>query len=139
MFNHIFEKIPGQQFSLYIPFIVLIAALFTGSIIFSYIYKNRKKTDFAFKRIFKKLSRDLAGFAILYTFLLLVRYENIPYFSMRFWLYLTTLLLVFQAYRYIKKWKVDYPRENENISLKRHANIRKKQETKQYLPNKKRK
>jgi len=139
MFSNLFAAAPGQSFSYYLPIAIFGGILILGGLIFGHIYKKKKKTDFAFKRIFKKLSQRLVLMGILFLFLLLVRYENIPYFSMRLWLYISILLLTFFTYLYLKKWRVDYPREKDNVAYKRAAHSKKKKSEKRYLPNKKRK
>lgn len=98
----------------YIPLIILTLALIVGSYIFSRTYNKKKKNDFAFKRIFKKLSKRLLLLGILIGLLTILRYENIIYFSMRIWLYLSLGLIVFTGYKYTKLYKVDYPKEKEN-------------------------
>jgi len=130
------DSTPGSEFSYYIPIIILSALLIIGSFVFSTIYKRKKKNDFAFKRLFKKVPRVMLIFGILYALILIFRYENIPYFSMRLWLYITTIVFLYFVYRYIKKFKVDYPKEKENVRL--NTKKPKKSENK-YLPHKKKK
>jgi len=137
--NYLFSKLPGTEFKFYIPLLILAGLLIVGGLIFGSIYKKKKKEDFAFKRIFKKLSKTAILMGILFGFLLLVRYEGIPYFSMRIWLYLSLLLLVFFIYRYFKKWRVDYPREKENVEYRRAASKSQKKEVPKYTTHKKRK
>lgn len=132
-FNYLFSANPGVNFRYYVPLIILVALLIGGSIALSVIYKKKRKDDFAFKRLFKKTSNRLLLFGILFLFLVLVRYENIPYFSMRIWLYLSLLLLAYFLYRTLRVYRVDYPREKHNAAPK----ITTHKEEKQYLPNKK--
>lgn len=132
-FYYFFRAVPESNFSYHIPLAIFIALLLIGAIVFSFIYRTKKKTDFAFKRLFRNLVKRLILFAVLLMIYLLVRYENIPYFSMRIWLYLIMGLVLFFAYRYIKIYKVEYPKEKENFNL---SHPTKKAENK-YLPNKK--
>lgn len=132
--NYLLSINPGQAFSYYTELIILAALLIIGSIIFSQIYKKKKKTNFAFKRLFKKTSNRFFLLGFLYVILILLRYENIPYFSMRIWLYLSTLLLIFVLYKTIKTYIIDYPKEKENSQAKKVV----RKETK-YLPDKKKK
>lgn len=132
--SYLFNSAPGKEFKFYIPLIILAVILILGSIVFAIIYKQRKKHDFALKRLFKKFSSRLALLGLLFLFLIAVRAENIPYFSMRILLYLSFLLLIFFAYKYIKVYKVTYPKEKENVNTiinrpEKHQN--------KYLPNKK--
>lgn len=135
-FSYFFTSNPGTAFSYYIPVLILSAVLILGSLIFSQYYKKKKKTDFAFKRLFKNLSSRMVLFGILFLILVAFRYENIPYFSMRILLYLTALIFLYFVYRYIKIYIVKYPKEKENSQLKQHVD---KKEENKYLPNKKKK
>lgn len=135
-FSYIFSTLPGTEFKFKIPMLILAIALLGGAMAFSVVYKNRKKTDFAFKRLFAKTTKRLTMFGFLFLFLLAVRHENIPYFSMRLWVYISLLLLAYFAYKTIKAYKKDYPREKENV----HNNLavhKKKAAVNRYLPNKK--
>ncbi len=135
-FSYFFTSNPGTEFSYYIPVVVVAVALILGSILFSQYYKRKKKTDFAFKRLFKSLSSRMLLFGVLFLVLIAFRYENIPYFSMRVLLYLTALLFLYFVYRYIKVLAVKYPKEKENAQAKHHTV---KKEENPYLPNKKKK
>ncbi len=137
LFYYLLSPHPGSQFKFYIPMIILITILIIGGLAFSIIYKKRKKEDFAFKKLFQKTAARLILLGLLFLILTLVRYESIPYFSMRIWLYLSFLLLAFFLYSTIKTYKVKYPRERENLDIRMHSKKRKVSE-KKYLPNKKR-
>jgi len=116
--------------------LILASVLIISSIVFSAYYKKRKKVDFAFKRLFKSLSNRLILFGILLFILIAVRYESIPYFSMRIWLYILLLVLLYFVYRYLKIYTVKYPKERINADAKKqHV----KKEENKYLPNKKKK
>lgn len=130
--NYLFSKNPGQNFSFYTELIVLIALLMIAAIVFSQIYKRRKKYDFAFKRLFKKLSGRLILLAILFAVLTILRYENIPYFSMRILLYISLLLLLYFIYKTARTFRVEYPKEKQNTSLLKQTAPKEKK----YLPNK---
>jgi Ca2+/Na+ antiporter len=135
-FSYFFTPNPGTDFSYYIPVLTVAVVLILGSILFSQYYKRKKKTDFAFKRLFKKVSSRMLLFGILFLVLTALRYESIPYFSMRFLLYLTAGLFLYFIYSYIKIYTVKYPKEKENAQAKHHTV---KKEENQYLPNKKKK
>ncbi|MDD3861344.1 MAG: hypothetical protein PHP74_00395 [Candidatus Gracilibacteria bacterium] len=132
-FYYFFQPIPMDEFSYYIPTIIFIALLICGTIAFSIIYNKKKKTDFVFKKLFKNIGKRMILIAILLTCYLLVRYENIPYFSMRIWLYITMGLFIFFAYRYAKKYLKVYPKEKINFEMNHSVKIT----GKSYLPNKK--
>jgi amino acid transporter len=132
--KYLFSPVPGPAFQFYNILIAFSILLIIGAVAVSIIYRKRRKYDFAFKRLFKRLSSTMTTFGFLFLFLIAVRYENIPYFAMRFFLYLTALIFLYFVYRYAKKFKVDYPKERENFE--RNASTGKNQNI--YLPNKKR-
>ena len=68
--------------------------------------------------------------------LLLIRHENIPYFSMRPLLGITVLLMLFFIYRTVKKFIINYPKEKFNIENNKKPSL---ETHNPYLPNKKRK
>ncbi|MDA1060257.1 MAG: hypothetical protein O3B47_00495 [bacterium] len=132
--GYLFDKAPGKEFSYYIPMVILILVLILGGIIFSAIYKKRKRDDFAFKRLFKKTGSNLVIFGIIFILLTLIRYENIIYFSMRIWLYLSLMGLLYFLYKTIHTYKVSYPKEKRNVQTRQ---VHTKKEERKYLPNKK--
>jgi len=113
----IFEIAPAE-FSYDKAALASVILLIIGAVVFSQIYKKKKKEDIAFKKLFKKTSSHLVSFAIAFSFLVAVRYEEIIYFSMRLWLYLTVLGFIYWLYRTIKKYKVDYPKEQAKHNKK---------------------
>src|SRR3989338_1716190 len=93
-FSYFFAKTPEANFQYYKILIILVILLIGGGIAFSAYYKLRKKNDPAFKRLFKKTATRLVLLGIMFGLLTLLRYERIPYFSMRIWLYLGVLLFL---------------------------------------------
>lgn len=134
--QHIFAVNPGSGFKYYIPLLILAVILIIGSIIFASIYKKRKKYNFAFKRLFKKVSGRFLILGIILLILIAVRYENIPYFSMRLWLFIFFVVLIYFIYKYIWICKTDYPREKGNVETKQRQSVKSAVENK-YLPHKK--
>lgn len=112
--KYIFDTMPGSDFGYYLPMILLSVLLIVSGITFMFVYNNRKKYDFAFKRMFKNTSRNLVLFGLLFLFLLGTRYENIPYFGMRFVLYVSLLGLTYMLFSYVKTHRTDYKRELAN-------------------------
>jgi hypothetical protein len=135
MFSYIFNSLPGPTFSYYYELVILAGLLILGSFFLKNYYKKRvQERDFAFKKLYKKAPNRMIYLAIGLLFLVLVRYENIPYFSMRFLLYLYMLALVaylgYQAYKYFKT----YPIQRDKLESKpKVENVKMK-----YLPNKRR-
>lgn len=113
--NYLFNISPGPNFNFYIPLFILAGILILGGLVFSFYYDKKKKEDVVFKRMFRKLGTHSVLLGLLMIFLAAVRYENIPYFSMRFLLFLSLLLIAFVGYKYVRKYKVEYPKEVENV------------------------
>jgi hypothetical protein len=130
--GYLFEKSPGQAFSYYTAMLVLIALLIASSFIFKSIHKKRVQNhDFVFKKMFKKIPVRLVYFAIGLLFFLAVRYENIPYFSMRLWLILILLGFLAMLGYYLYKYLKVYPKERDNFESRPKVDA-----TSKYLPNK---
>lgn len=122
--KYIFDTTPGSDFGYYLPMIILSALLIVAGIAFMFVYNNRKKYDFAFKRMFKNTSRNLVLFGLLFLFLLGTRYENIPYFGMRFVLYVSLLGLAYMLFSYVKTHTTVYKKEllsNPKSTLKKEV------------------
>jgi len=131
---YIFDRNPGSVYGYYTLTIILIIALIGFSIGFSHYYKIRKKEDPAFKKMFGDLSKSSLKMGLLIAAETAFRYETIPYFSMRIWLYLTLGYLAYLAYAYTQKYRLEYPKEKLNYTTKVvHT------EKKSYLPNKSKK
>lgn len=128
--SYLFGIAPGPEFKFYIPMIALCLLLLFGALLFSFLYRNKKKEDFAFKHYFKKTAGRITMLGLLFLILVLVRYENIPYFSMRAWIYLSLLLLAYFIYKLMRTYFVDYKKEHEGSKNKVHSPENK------YLPNK---
>ncbi len=128
--HYLFAPVPGPHFKFLIPTLVLAGILIAAGVTFSEIYRRKKLEDFAFKRLFKKVSGRLVAFGILFIFLVAVRFENIPYFAMRIWIYLGLIILAYAFYHYLRIYIKIYPVEKLNAA-KKGPSIRSK-----YLPNK---
>lgn len=134
IFAYLIDKTPGSTFNYYTLSFIFIGILVLISFGLRNVY-NRKleKKDFVYKKMFKQLANRLVYFAIGFLFFILVRYENIPYFSMRLWLILLGIGLAAFVGRQLYKYFKIYPKELENFHLRPRAS-----ETPVYLPNKKR-
>jgi hypothetical protein len=93
--------------------------LILGSIVFSFAYKKFKKNNIAFKRIYKNLSKNLSTYGILFLLLDGFRYESIPFFSMRLWIYITVLAFIYTTIKYIIATIKTYPSLKKEIEMKR--------------------
>ena len=136
--DYFFTSVPGKEFAYYNHFYIFIGILFIGSIVFGQIYKKKRKTDVAFKRLYKKVSSRLIIFAIIFGFLILARYEKIPYFSTRILLSLTSLIFIYWLYKNIKSYKTSYLKEKRTEEHKKIV-FKEKKEEKIYSASKKRK
>jgi len=115
LLNYFFQRSPEQpQLKFFLIIILISIGLILGSIIFSTIYKKKRKKDFALKRLFKHTSKTMLILGILLGFFVLVRYERIPYFAMRIWTYLTLALISYFTYKYIKTYKTTYQIDKQN-------------------------
>jgi glucose uptake protein GlcU len=133
--KYLVDPVPGTHFSYYMPLMVIALVLIAGGVAFSLLYNRKKKEDFAFKRLFKKTGSRMVLLGLLFLFLVAVRYEMIIYFSMRIFLYLSILLLLYFLYRQMKKIFVQYPKEKTNMITNMKFNTSQK-EVNKYLPNK---
>lgn len=134
--SYIFTPNPGSAFQYYVPAIVFITLIAIAAIAFRQIYNSKKKTDAAFRKLFRKTQRNLWLFAGLFAFLIAVRYENIPYFSMRLWLIVAGLWFMYVIHRGIKRYKIDYKAQIEK-EANRKVESKEKAQMKKYTPNKK--
>ena len=137
MLEYLFEKAPGQAFNYYTVVLAVVALLAIGSFAFKNICKKRaRERDFVFKKMFRKVPSRMIYFAIGLLFLVVVRYENIPYFSMRILLYLLLLGIAVTAGWYLYKYFKVYPKERDNFESRQAIKTVEETKTK-YLPNKK--
>lgn len=132
--KYLFNTNPGTEFKYYIVLGILIALLVAGSVLTSLVYDHKKHHDFTFKRLFRKTSIKLFLFGMLLLFFLAVRYEAIPYFSMRIWLFLGLLWLLYFIFKTVKTYLVQY--RKEKVSTHHQAINTETKEVKKYLPNK---
>jgi Ca2+/Na+ antiporter len=132
LFNYFFTIQPGFEMNYYIPLFIISGSIIIFSIIFAFSYKKLKKKNIAFKRNFKSVSKLalLLGVSLLFT--TLMRYENIPYFSMRIWLYSICFLILYTAFYYFKTFKYKYLKEinssikKEDKEIKKYSTAKKK-------------
>jgi len=139
MLNKLFESTPGTAFKYYTLMAILSGVLIVGGMAFNYIYNKKKKNNLAFKKVFKKLGSKMVMFGILFLILMMVRYETIPYFSMRIWLYLSILALLIIVGLYLKRWKKDYTKMHIELMEKEAKKANSKNKNNSYSPKKHRK
>jgi hypothetical protein len=131
--SYLFTRFPGAEFNYKWEVLIAAAILILGAAGFKAIHRKKiANKDFVFKKMFKKVPGRMTYLGILLIFFVLVRTENIPYFSMRIWLILTVLGIIAAAIYYLYKFLKVYPKELENFES-RITNEPKAV----YLPNKK--
>lgn len=135
--SYIFSPTPGD-FNQSLALGIFTGLVLLAAISMYFIYKTRKKDDPAFRKLFKKTTPRLFSFGFFFLFYGLIRYEAIPYFSMRLWFYAALILFGVFLYFTGKTYLKDYPREKHNVAQIKSTHALKK-EAKRYLPNKKRK
>jgi len=135
LFSSLFQIVPTEEFSFYTEIIALSLILIVGAVIFSGIYNKKKKTNIAFKKTYRNISKSATTFGIIFLILTGLRYEQIPFFSMRLWMYATAAFFAYKvaSYTYITVKK--YPEFKKEMEVKKKKAGSKKSE-KQYLPNK---
>lgn len=124
-FGYFLDPTPGPDFGYSWHMFILSILLIIGAIVFNTYYKNRKKTDIPFKKLFPGVSTQMLTFGILILILTGIRYENIPYFSMRLWFAATLVVFIYYIYKNIQLWRKEYPqmlKENEQINKTRKVN-----------------
>jgi len=92
------------------------------------IYLKKQKEDKIFKKLFRNLPGKLQLFAIMEGLYVLVRYERMPYLSMRFLNYCVLAYGLYLAIRYAQLYFKVYPAENKHHHEKLRLN--------KYLPRK---
>jgi len=110
--------------------------LILASIIFSFTYKKFKKKNIAFKHTYKTLSKSLSTYGILFLLLDGFRYETIPFFSMRLWIYITVIAFAYTVIKYIIATVKTYPALKKELELKRKK-LHKNKNSKKYTTKKK--
>lgn len=117
-FIYLFSPTPGRAFQYYNFIVILIVVLtILGIVLRVYIRKNRD--DKPFRKLFKKFPSKLWILAILFTLYLLVRHYYVPFFSMRFLLYILLGATIYLAYKIINIYLKTYP-EEKKLREKRH-------------------
>lgn len=116
MFNdfliYLFTPTPGRAFQYYNFIIILVVMMLVLGIgLRLYIKKNRE--DKPFRKLFKKYPSKLWTLAVLFALYLAVRYYYIPFFSMRFLMYLLLGATVYLGYQMINTYLNTYPAEKK--------------------------
>ena len=125
----IFAKQPGSAFNYYNEMIIIVILLTVAAIVINFIYRHKKTTDPAFKKLFKNTSGNLGWFALVIALLLMFRSENIAYFSMRLWLYITVIWMAYYVAKNIFNFVTVYPKLAQKIAEKPKKEVKKSRYT----------
>jgi len=135
--NYIFTANPGHAYTYYFVFVPLAILLIAFGFQARMKYNKLKREDYAYKRLFKSMHSRSMMLGLLILFLVLIRFEQIPYFSMRIWSYAVLGLVVWLAYKYIQKFRIDYPREKQNVKFIKEKAARNSKNERKYTTAKK--
>ena len=133
--NSVLEITPSNAFNYTKEMLILSAILIIASLIFSIFYNKQRKNNIAFKKSFRKTSKRLATFGIIFLILTGIRSEQIPFFSMRLWLYGTFIFFIYSMIFSTIKSTKEYKKITKDLSEKSEKRRNTKNE-KVYLPNK---
>lgn len=115
---YLFNPSPGRSFEYYYFIGAIIAILIIlGITLYIYIKKNRD--DKTFRKLFKKYPSKLWTLAVLLALYLFIRYNYVPFFSMRFLLYILLAVTVYRGYQITNTYLKIYP-EAKKDREKRH-------------------
>lgn len=136
--KYFFALNPGSTFSYYIPVLVYCGLLIVGGYAVDFYIKKTKNENRTFKSMFGSLPKKLRWLGFITLFLLATRYENIPYFSMRIWLYLSLAVFLYLAGKYVYLFVKKYPSEKAFYQAHK-ARMHEDQDKKVYTMKKKKK
>ncbi len=126
---YFFSPNPGRNFEYYwaLGAIILVFIILTGLI---YYYALKNKDDKAFKKLFRNYPTKFIILAVLFAAYILVRYNYVPFFSMRFLMYILLISSVFVLYNsyitYFKKYPEEKKRREKRLQINKYIPKKKK-------------
>lgn len=120
---YFFHPSPGRSFEYYYFIGALIAILVVLAIVLHIYIKKMNREDKTFRKLFKRYPSRLWTLAVLFTLYLLIRYNFVPFFSMRFLLYILLGVTVYLGYQMINTYLKIYP-EAKKLREKQHEQNR---------------
>lgn len=117
--SYLFSLSPGFGFNYYTPLFIYCGIVFVGSYGLDFYIKKHKNENRVLKSMFGSLPSKLRWLSIVTAFLVLTRYQNIPYFSMRAWLFISLLVAVYLTVKYLRLLIQKYPAEKAFYMKKR--------------------
>ena len=124
---YLFSPLPGHKFAYYWPSLGLFLALLLAALVTYIVLKKFKKP--ALKKTYSSVPANLITFALIWGLLVVSRYENIAFFSMRALMFVTLLIMLYwggkQIYLYFSKYKeesakIDKLQKNPKYSFKKY-------------------
>ena len=136
--SYFFSLRPGSTFSYYIHLIIIAVLVIAFALTLQIVIKKHPENR-ALKKLFGKLPAKMKWASAIILFLLAVRYENIPYFSMRVLLYATVLWLGWLFVKHVYLLIKVYPEERAFYFRHHQEKAANKDKKKTYTTAKKRK
>ena len=128
LLTYFFEPLPSGPFK-YMNILIAVAATCIVAAIALRIYLKKQKEDKIFRKLFRELPGKLLFFALTELVYVLVRYERMPYLSIRFLNYMILAyglyILVMSAKNYLKIYPAAKQHHDNQVKMN------------QYLPRKK--
>jgi len=123
LLQYLFQPLPLGQFKFYYILVIIAVAALVASIALK-LFLRKQKEDKIFKKLFRNLPGKLFTIAILEGLYVLVRFEEMPYVSIRF---LNLVILIYAAYIvfhygqiYYKIYPAEKKHHQEQIRLNRY-------------------
>ena len=129
LLTYFFEPLPSAQFKYTNILIGLVVVCIVASFALR-IYLKKQKEDKIFRKMFRNLPGQLLGFGLAEGLYLLVRYERMPYLSIRFLNYMILAYGLYVVVMNVKNYIKVYPSQKQHREKQVKLN--------QYLPRKKR-
>lgn len=124
---YFFDPRPAGPFKFMILLIIIAAVSLIASILLR-VFIKKNKNDKILKKLFKSLPGKIQTLSICLGVYVLSRYLGIPYLSMRIMNYIILAIGLYFIIRYIKIYRVDYPKEKAHRKEQLKLN--------QYIPRK---
>ena len=126
--EYFFSPIPSGPFKYFIVLAAVASMAVAAGIALKILIKSQKE-DKMFKKLFRALPGKLILFGVLEGIYVLVRFERIPYLSIRFLNYAIFAYGLYLAFHYIQLYVKIYPVEKKHREEQMQKN--------KYLPRKK--
>ncbi len=123
VYQYFFASNPTGPFKFLYVFIAAVVLLVAGAIALK-IFLKKHKEDKIFRKLFRDLPGKLFAIAFMEAIYVLVRFERMPYLSMRFLNYLIFAYAAYVAFHYAQLYFKVYPADKkhheEQLKLNRY-------------------